>query len=477
MTAKIGYVDNTLATGPNTLAHHNLLDLIRRFCSGDGSHGAITQIGTGNGKLTNFRALSNAVAETWTITCTAAATNSGTFSVTGSVSGAKPAATVGVDYIVAGKVAFKITDGSVDFIVGDQFQVTVAANVDAIPTNFSFFGTGNGTMTGFHAYEAGQSEVWTIKLITTAVNGGTFSVEGSRSGPKANATVGTPYDNGFIKFTINDGSTDFAIDDIFTAIPGIWKVLRWDDGGGDPAAGRELIMVGNGHSGTEEIFIGFRTYHSVASDYYNMSVAGFIGYVPGNSFVTQPGYRESGLPLHNQRIDYWLCANPQRVVAALKVGTPVYVHFYTGFFLPYATPTQYPYPMFVGAMFNSAQPATRYSDTNYTFPYRGYGSGATQNLALRFVDGSWRVTYVYPISDNWYRSNAAMNDTNGVYSLEPLVLFDSSPNVYGQLEGVYNITGFNNVVENTTTVDGVDYVVIQDVYRTGFNDYIALELR
>jgi hypothetical protein len=461
MTAKIGYVDNTLATGPNTLAHHNMLDLIRRIMSGDGSHGAISQTGTGNGKLTNFRALSSAVAETWTITATSGGPTAA-FSVVGSVSGAQAAATVGTAYSVPGKVAFKLIDGSVDFIVGDQFQVTVAANVDSVAAKQAFFGTGNGTMTGFFAYEGGQSEVWTVKLIAAAADGGTFSVTGSRSGPQGNATVGTPYDNGLIKFTINDGATDFVLDDIFTMIPGIWKVLRWDDGGGNPAAVRELIMQGSGHTGMEEIFIGFRSYHSVASDYYNLAVSGFIGYVPGNTFETQPGYVESGIPCHNLRIDYWLSANPARIAGGLKVGTPVYQSFYAGFFLPYATPSQYPYPLFVGGMFNSAMPAKRYSDTDYSF------------------DGSWRTTVVYPLSANNGSSTngySIINDTNDVYSMEPLILEDSAPNIYGQLEGVFAITGFNNVVENTLTVDGVDYVVIQDVFRTGFNAYIALELR
>lgn len=473
---KVGYVDNTLATGPNTLAHHNLLDLIRRLMSGDGSHGAITQTGTGNGKLTNFRALSDAVAETWTLTATSGGPTAA-FSVTGSVSGAQAAAAVGTAYSVPGLVAFKLLDGTVDFIVGDQFQVTVAANAESIPAKQAYFGTGDGTLTGFFAYEGGQSEVWTVQLITPAANGGTFSVTGSRSGAQANAVVGVPYDNGLVRFTINDGAADFIVDDVFTMIAGIWQVMRWDDGAGVAANNRELILKGSGHTGMEEIFIGFRTYHDVATDYYNMSVAGFIGYVPGNSFITQPGYRESGIPTHNQRIDYWLALNPARITAGLKVGTPVYQTFYAGFFLPYATPAQYPYPLFVGGMLNGI-PATRYSNTVYNFPYRGYLGSSTQNLALRFVDGGWRVPFVFPFSTtSSYRVNDAHNDTAGVYSLEPLVLNDSSPNVYGQLEGVYSITGFNNVVENTTTIDGVDYVVIQDVYRTGFTDYIALELR
>jgi hypothetical protein len=55
------------------------------------------------------------------------------------------------------------------------------------------------------------------------------------------------------------------------------------------------------------------------------------------------------------------------------------------------------------------------------------------------------------------------------------MLYDSG-NIYGALDGIYHITGFDNVVENTLVIDGKNYVVIQDVGRTSFGDYIALEL-
>lgn len=80
----------------------------------------------------------------------------------------------------------------------------------------SYAGTGTGTMTGLATRASAVAEVWTVKLITAAANGGTFSVTCSLSGAKANATVGTPYDNGFIAFTINDGATDFVVGDTFT---------------------------------------------------------------------------------------------------------------------------------------------------------------------------------------------------------------------------------------------------------------------
>ncbi|MBS0212305.1 MAG: hypothetical protein JSR26_03875 [Proteobacteria bacterium] len=256
-----------------------------------------------------------------------------------------------------------------------------------------------------------------------------------------------------------------------------WTTLRYTT----PVDGspRELILRGVGLSGDQQILIGFRSYHNVAADYYNLSCAGFVGYVPGNTFATQPGYFESGVPAHNRRVDYWLVCNAQRIAFGLKVGTPVYMHGYAGFFLPYATPGQYPYPLAVGGMLAGIA-ATRYSDPAISMPYRG----ACTNLGMRFVDGTWKNTDCHPWSGWVVAGNAVGNpltgdwtlrDTGGTYRLLPILLSDIA-NIYGEFDGVRAVSGFDNVTENTTTIAGVTHVVLEDGARTGFADYIALEL-
>ena len=42
----------------------------------------------------------------------------------------------------------------------------------------------------------------------------------------------------------------------------------------------------------------------------------FTGYVPGNSFDTQPGAKLSGVPCHNNAVTYYLTANPQRIAGS-----------------------------------------------------------------------------------------------------------------------------------------------------------------
>ncbi|MFU8924894.1 hypothetical protein [Acinetobacter puyangensis] len=244
---------------------------------------------------------------------------------------------------------------------------------------------------------------------------------------------------------------------------GFWQVMRYDTS----VENRELILKGQGYSGAEEIYVGIRTYQSSSADYYNLCVATFTGYVASNTFDTQPSVRLSGVPAHNQRIDYWLTVNPQRIACCMKVGTPVYEHFYIGKFFSYARPSQYPYPVICGGMLSGAA-ATRYSDTSHSMPYKGN----RVQLGMRFNTGVYLQPEAWPWNNTYLTGATQLRDTNDYYPLLPIILSDAN-GIYGELDGVRYVSGFNNVVENTC---GEDWVVLQDVSRTGFVDYIALKL-
>lgn len=247
-----------------------------------------------------------------------------------------------------------------------------------------------------------------------------------------------------------------------------WEVLRYNTA----PANRELILKGAGYSEEEEIFIGFRTYEDANADYYNLAVAGFTGYVPGNSFATQPGAIQSGVPAHNQRIDYWLTLNPQRIALTMKVGTPVYETCYVGKCLPYARPSQYPYPLVCAGMLDGT-PATRFSNTGQVMPYKGN----RPNMRLRFVDGVWLQPLCWPWANAYIAGGTSQQrDTAGIYPLNPIVFTTSGHGILGELDGVRHIAGFDNAVENTLEIDDVTWIVLQDVFRTGFNDYYALRM-
>ena len=100
-------------------------------------------------------------------------------------------------------------------------------------------------------------------------------------------------------------------------------------------------------------------------------------------------------------------------------------------------------------------------------------------MRMRDTDGTWQQIYCYPFSNATLAGGtSSLRDTGTYYHLMPVEIFDGAgkTNLYGALDGIYHMSGFDNTVENTVTIDGTTYVVIQDVWRTGFNDYYALKM-
>lgn len=339
--------------------------------------------------------------------------------------------------------------------------------------------------------------------------------------------------------TVTKGTGDDAHYRILAAIKTLaeaagWTVLRYNTG----IAERELILHSTGVSGTESIHVGFKCYQDVSADYYNLLAATMVGYVSINSFETQPGFRASGVPCHNQSCTYFITANKRRIVGGMKVGSPVYAHFYVGKYLPYVRPGVYANPL-IAAGHYSGREAKRFSETQW-FPYKGIAGSSESgysggNLWLRDAAGAWKRVRIAPFSNaaNTQSSRYALAGeyVDGVgaaarclvpanadpedpqYQPERLVLFELSVglfdastqsypsvgNVYGELDGVVQISGFANGSENVMqiggssivdqagmtvlqavdairAVDGHAYVVLQDWTRNSWRDFIALEM-
>ena len=294
------------------------------------------------------------------------------------------------------------------------------------------------------------------------------------------------------------------------AVANGWTVMRYSTVSVD----HELILKAPGLTGTEEIFVGIQTYQSIPGDYYNLLLGSFTGYIPGNSFSTQPGAKLSGCPAHNNSITYYAAINGQRLVFMLKVGTPVYVHGYLGKFFPYARPSEYPYPVICAGIFNGAE-AKRFSDLSNYFPYHGLTVSANTNFYMRRPDGTWYAPAMWPFTHGSYDDSGGTSlagkasygcqvPANGKYQIEPIILHDRNNsisltnNIWGELDGVYYVSGFNNTVENVIQVGGtfVDqtgmtpsaavaavkvaggraFIIGQNINLTSWRDYVAIEM-
>ncbi len=258
-----------------------------------------------------------------------------------------------------------------------------------------------------------------------------------------------------------------------------WELVRYN--ADDPE--HELILKGPGYSGNDEIYIGLSTFQNQQKDYYNLLAGVFLGYAPSEGFEGQPGGKYKTIPCHNQQVTYWLSVTPRRIAFCCKVGSPVFTHGYLGEMLPYAMPHQYPYPCVCGGMYDGKEDL-RYSDRKNAM----YLCGAyiqDNNALFRkdplslYTPGGWEnQVWVYPYlrrGSNHTDLDEAMRDTGGVYHLLPLEIYGMN-GIYGHLEGLYYVSGFNNFAENIISAGGKNYLVLHDWSRTGHENYYAMEM-
>lgn len=250
-----------------------------------------------------------------------------------------------------------------------------------------------------------------------------------------------------------------------------------------------------------------------------------------------PGY-ESGASrvvpmvcLWNSAMPYWFAASGRSFRMGVKVST-VYEGAYLGFLLPWATPGEYPYPLAVGGSMAPSDiaadrsPMWRYSSATQrhgvfvgpgisregglspSFQYPDWSS-----LYLRLPDGTWgafqnRLAYgtdseavkgptfnqsppynisggcprsVWPhlCNENWTSGMKPWREClGGGYLFQPCVLLGGIGLTasYGEFEGVYSVSGYQNGAENTSTVDGTPVVIMQNAYRTSVHEFWAMSL-
>lgn len=260
------------------------------------------------------------------------------------------------------------------------------------------------------------------------------------------------------------------------AVANGWELVRYST-----EDEHELILKGPGYSGSDEIFCGLKTFQNADADIYNLLAGVFGGYAPSENFNGQPGAALKTIPCHNQRVDYWLAVNPQRIAFCCKVGTPVYTHGYIGKFLPYAMPHQYPYPCVCGGMYDG-QALIRFSDPINAMYLTGEGGEYDDVLKRKsplsvYTPGGWtNKVWVYPyLRGGEKQLDYVLRDNSGVQHLLPLEVYGPY-DIYGHLDGLFYISGFDNVVENIVSAGGNSYIVLQDWSRTGHRDYYAMEM-
>jgi hypothetical protein len=281
-----------------------------------------------------------------------------------------------------------------------------------------------------------------------------------------------------------------------------WTVMRYSAPGGAGST-HELILRGPGLGATDQIFVGISTFENATADYFNWRLAGMTGFNNALAFGAQPGYMGNVFnSLWNSPIPYWFVANGRRIIIVAKIST-FFVMTYLGFINQYPSPSQYPYPLLIGGnMAWSPEPALtdgswRWSsgsvlNTNFPMAYFGSPVPVQENSVscrLRTPNGVWKAFWT---GQNGFYND---NDASGIWPymqgmvnlqqnlgpgnqspLLPIILHDNIPEVYGELDGVLATSGQAIASEDLITESGDDHLVVQNVMRTGRNNYCAVRL-
>lgn len=256
----------------------------------------------------------------------------------------------------------------------------------------------------------------------------------------------------------------------------------------------EWIGFSEGFSETEEIYLGVKAHWDATNDYYNIVTGVFSGYASTNSFLSQPDARLKTTQAHNSALRYYLSINEQRIAFCLKVAS-YFLHGYAGKFFPYSKPSQYPYPVVSGGMSNG-QSNVRYNSTALSMPYRGIGGGASDantHIEVRTPGGLWFKPWCLPWSVGGTKAysllgaqgNYCLIPAGDMYQIEPVILQQTDPpySVWGELDGIYGVSGFNATTENVMQIGGTTVnqsgksttQIIQDIHTAGGRAFVMLQ--
>lgn len=261
-----------------------------------------------------------------------------------------------------------------------------------------------------------------------------------------------------------------------------------------------ITLEGPGLAGADEVRIKLRPVYSVVDNRYNLELVGVPNW---NPVVDQSAQFNMSAPVYvhlwNNSMPYTIAANGRRFVFVCQVSTVVEAG-YGGFFLPYALPSEYPYPLAVGG--SSDESTWNYTQTNvkhchFVNPSNAlkiYSPTNTWLSCANFTNSSnnysWQsigttntvlLPYASATNNNNYRTSWALlrECLGGQYPVHPLIILTALPTTarMGILDGCGHVPGIGNTHGSLIDVDGTDHMVVQNVTRTdNWLGYWALKL-
>lgn len=258
------------------------------------------------------------------------------------------------------------------------------------------------------------------------------------------------------------------------------------------------------------IYLGIQTEFDDATGKFNWHLRGQDGFVSSSNHSSQPNASFAEYLTHTQNASRFLaCCNGEHLRTWCNPTGATYTAMYLGWLELHAARGQHPAPIFVGGSSGAAAEVASSSVSSHSaFWDPGDGDSGLNNLTsacFRRVDGVWsRIQNKDTSSESYNFSKAAYTsltnavarventgDTDlqslmavisralgNVYEVLPIDVGMTSPTVdyYGRFHGVFQLSGEAQTVQNTFTLNGVEYIVINNVFRTGKRHWAAFAM-
>jgi len=289
--------------------------------------------------------------------------------------------------------------------------------------------------------------------------------------------------------TDHDDLLDKLIAFLTTDLPSVqqWTVLadRTESGSGQ----RCVYLHGPGLAGTDNIYVGIRVKTDDGGIIYHWELRGMAGYNSEAEFESQVGVSNPHyVPLYDSGMSYHFFATGRCFKVSALVESTVWVPCYGGLMLPYALPSEFPYPLFIGGA--SYLQTDRYSSGAASF--RAFWQPGDDNNAkhggcgLRFVSGEWLPFSDQDADTDYGRAWPYYNDVlpmaanaDSTQNIIPVVLYTGKWGgvVLGELDGVGYIAGHNTTPGDTITDNNGDvWVVFNACSQIGLGNQAAFKV-
>lgn len=355
-----------------------------------------------------------------------------------------------------------------------------------------------------------NDETITVTCTNNNPNTPAFSVVGSTSGAMPDATANVAYENAGIRFTIlldvdndNSGQPDvqYQLGDafVFTVKDGAmvtgdiaWDLVRDYSGAQILTDGeRGALLKGRGSGGSDNIYVSAKTRKETGTDmFWWEHVGGKAQNLLGSDDGIEGRSKNVYHTMWEGDIDYYIIANSRHFKVATRLGgSGVCTQAYHGFGLPYAIPSRYTYPVFVGASSSSERGVFPHDSISHYF--RSFFDGDETGGQWNMPDNTWvdnGNTYVSGNSlqrrvdasntEPWVNNSCRELDKTpaGEYYLLNAKLVNSGGNVL-MLDGVYYVPGASPLAAfDTITVGGDTYLVVSNHQYISQGDFAAFKL-